>query len=305
MNMQKRTIYVMIVSSIVCIIIYSICLFVWRPNSGTNEYLINIFVSNIILGLLGSSVISGIVAFIAYLQNRKDTLEKYIFKYHELIAHCLKYCDIDDHLKKVEWFNQYVNLVRDLETIWADIGFLIDLNKNRLFLKKVVDYYNDFIWLTENHYRLLGENIAEAAKKILSKEIDKIVIDETITKQGGMTHKVRHNRFTYNMAYISNSINEIYRDRKIFAKYIFDKSLVTREVFVFLDEKLEKYVEKMVDIINKTGKANIILDVPEKVCKELQKANYISSYSTGDTKRREVNCQLILAHYFELKKKCV
>ena len=74
MCMQKRTVYVMIISSILCLFVYTLCIFLWRPDEESVYFLIRTYVSNIILGLLGSSVVSGIVAFISYLQNRKDTL---------------------------------------------------------------------------------------------------------------------------------------------------------------------------------------------------------------------------------------
>ena len=131
-----------------------ICVFLWKADETTTCYLYKDFVSNIILGLLGSSVVSGVVAFIAYLQNRKDTLEKYILKYHELTAHCAKYMDIKDYKSRTDWFDSFVNYVRDLETIWSDIGFIFDIHRYRIFLKSVADYYNDFIYLTENKYRL-------------------------------------------------------------------------------------------------------------------------------------------------------
>ena len=303
MNMQKRTVYAMGISSFICIVLYAVCVFLWKTDETSSCFLMKTFMSNIILGLLGSSVISGIVAFIAYLQNRRDTLEKYIFKYHELTAHCSKYMDVKEYRDMVEWFDNFVSYVRDLETIWADIGFIFDTKKNRFFLKDVVDYYNDFIWLTENHYRLLNENIADAAKKSLSEEIDKIVIEEKKTRRGAMQFTTRNNRFTSDMASVNKAINDIYIN-KTKRKFTFNKSLVSRSVFIVLEDDLEFYAKKMIKLMDESGKTDIELDIPEEVCEKLQSAHYIGSYTVGKTSLRNVDCQFILFHYFDLKRKC-
>ena len=302
MNMQKRTFYAMVISTVLCILIYAICVFFWEPVEKSNAFLIKTFISNIILGLLGSSVISGVIAVIAYLQNRRDTLEKYVLKYHELTMHCSKYMDIKDYSKKVEWFYSYEYYVKDLETIWSDIGFIFDSKKNRLFLKAVADYYNDFIWLTEENFRLLSENIPETEKKKLSEKIDGIVIEEQKEKKGIITCTIRNNRFTADIAGVNKAINDIYNNKS--KKVIFDKSLVSRENFVILNSELEKYVEKMIELMKESGKTDIELDIPVEVCEKMKDANYISSYSSSKTNLINVNCQFILFHYFELKKKC-
>ncbi len=304
MKTQKRTVYVMIILSILCAGLYAICVFLWKTDETSTCSSIKTYISNIILGLLGSSVISGIVAFIMYLQNRKDTLEKYIFKYHELTTHCDKYMDIKDYRERKDWFDDFVKYVRDLETIWSDIGFLFDIHKYRNLLKSFADYYNDFIYLTENDYRLLGENISEAQKQKISEEIDRIVIDKKRIKKRASTHIVRYNRFIDDMASVNNAINNIYNNEK--PKYIrFNKSLVTKDNFVILDDDLEKYAKKMIELMKETGETNIELDIPEKVCKKLIDADYISSYTNGKSDLRKVNCQFILYHYFELKKRCI
>ena len=80
--------------------------------------------------------------------------------------------------------------------------------------------------------------------------------------------------------------------------------MVSRDVFIVLDENIEKYVKKMIELMNESGKTDIKLKIPIEVCKKLQDTNYISSYSTNDTDMKRVNCQFILYHYFDLKKKC-
>ncbi len=304
MNMQKRTVYVMVISSILCTFVYIFCVFLWKADETTTCYLYKDFVSNIILGLLGSSVVSGVVAFIAYLQNRKDTLEKYILKYHELTAHCAKYMDIKDYKSRTDWFDSFVNYVRDLETIWSDIGFIFDIHRYRIFLKSVADYYNDFIYLTENKYRLLNENIYESEKQNISEEIDRIVICEKIIKKGVNKYIIRSNRFTDDMTSVNNAINNIYKNKKM-KNLRFEKSLVSKDNFIVLDDKLEKYAKKMIELMEETGNTDIELNIPQKVCEKMRNADYISSYTMGKSDLRKVNCQFILYHYFELKNKCI
>ena len=60
----------------------------------------------------------------------------------------------------------------------------------------------------------------------------------------------------------------------------------------------------MIELINKSGKTDIQLDIPDEVCIKLKEANYISSYETIDKDLKNVSCQFILSHYFDLKKNC-
>ena len=301
--MQKKIFNIMLISSMVCVSIYAICVFLWHPVEASNVYSIKTFISNIILGLLGSSVVSGIIAFITYLQNRNYALQEYSSKYHELITHCSKYMEISENKKKVEWFDNYVRYVFDLETIWSDIEFIIDSKNKKLFLKEVVEFYCDFIWLTENDFRLLNEAVNESLKQRICKKIDNIVIDEKKNKIGITTCIYRNNRFTANIESVNKTINDIYNNKKI-EPLKFDSSLVSRNVFIILDDHIEEYVKKMIELINKSGKTDIQLDIPDEVCIKLKEANYISSYETIDKDLKNVSCQFILSHYFDLKKKC-
>lgn len=303
MKMQKRTFKAMLISSLLCMFIYAICVFLWQPNETTNAFLLKTFISNIILGLLGSSVISGMIAVIAYLQNRNHTLQNYSSKYHELITHCSKYMEINEYNKKVEWFDNFVCYVCDLETILSDIEFIFDRKKKKLFLKNVVQFYCDFIWLTENNFRLLTENISDSVKQSICKKIDNIVIDEKIIQKGITTCTYRNNRFTANIESVNKTINDIYNNKKV-EVLKFDSSLVSRNVFVILDDHIEKYVTKMIELMNESGKTEIQLEIPEEVCQKLQDVNYISSYSISNKDLKNVDCQFILAHYFDLKKNC-
>jgi hypothetical protein len=73
-----------------------------------------------------------------------------------------------------------------------------------------------------------------------------------------MTFTVRNNRFTSDMASVNKAINDIYKNKKMKA-CVFDKSLVSRDVFVVMDDELEKYAKKMIELMEKWREGSMTL----------------------------------------------
>ena len=144
MKIQRNIIYATVIGSIVSALIYAYCIFQWKPDIGDKGYDFHTYISNIILGVWGSSIISLILGIVSYSECRRKDIESFILSQRALFEHCSSFKEKNS----VEWFKEYVKLYRNLSDSWANIKFVFDPLKRRLFLKEVVDYYGDFIQLT-------------------------------------------------------------------------------------------------------------------------------------------------------------
>jgi hypothetical protein len=253
-----------------------------------------------VLGIWGSSIISLIIGIVSYGECRKKCLEKFIYSRRDLFNHCCKYKENNSS----KWFDEYVNLYRILNDSWADIWFLFDPRKHRLFLKSCVDFYGDFIQLTQEKYFLLTQSIDDGAKKEILNEIDEIVINRRTIDRGVMKFHVDENRFTSDMEMTITNIDRIYRNKGIFKKYIFDKSLLTEKNFTILDKKYERYIKDIKKKIDKENKTEVTFEMPLSDAEYLLKVGYFSSYMHGkNNMTSKVNCRFIVDHYFDMKKR--
>ena len=119
---------------------------------------------------------------------------------------------------------KYVELYRDLSNNWANIRFLFDPLKRRLFLKEFVDYYGDFIQLTQEKYYLLNQNTQPETKEKILNDINAIAIGKQTFVQGITQITLEYNLLTYDMEIAIKNIDNIYRRKKSFHKYKFEKN---------------------------------------------------------------------------------
>lgn len=300
MKIQKNIIYITLFCSVVSVLIYAICVFYRFGNYKVGE-----FVSSLILGVWGSSIISLILGIVSYGENRRRDLEGFIFAINGLLQHCGEY-------KKenlVEWYETYVKLYQQVSNNWANIGFLFDPRHHRLYLKECIDFYGDFIDITEEKIRIIKtmEEANDKAKEFKAKfinEIDAIIrcqikIDHGIIK---VTQIV--NRLTYDEATMIRNINNIYKNKEILSKYVFEYTILSHDNFTLLTSEEEKYIRKFQKIMNKEAKTNIKFCMPLKEARKLQHKNYISGYSGDkDGNVKEVHCNFLVSSYFEKKKR--
>ena len=220
MKANRNTIYITLFMTIVSAVIYTYCIFGWNEVCITSLKW-NTYISNLCLGIWGSSIISLFIGFISYKESRKKCVERFMHARRKLFNHSAL---IRENNSK-KWFDEYVDLYQELSDSWADIWFLFDPRRHRLYLKACVDFYGDFIQLTQDNYYLLDQPLDESTKQSLLDSIYKIAIKEKTINRGIMHFHVNENNLTADMDLVIKRIDNIYRNKEICKSYVFNKSL--------------------------------------------------------------------------------
>ena len=258
------------------------------------------YISNIILGVWGSSIISLVLGIVSYSECRRKDMEAFILSQRALFEHCSSFKEKNS----IEWFDEYVNLYRDLSNNWANIRFLFDPLKRRVFLKEFVDYYGDFIQLTQEKYTLLKQNIRPETKEKLLNDINAIVIEKQTFSQGITKITTEYNSLTHDMEIAIKNIDNIYRHKKSFHKYRFEKKLLSVDNFTVLDKENENFLKKICKRIDEVNSTEIDFRMPKKNADYLKKYGYLSNYILDEGgMTSKINCNFIIDHYFEMKKR--
>lgn len=300
MKIQRNIIYVTVLGSVLSALIYAYCVFRWNPNAGDIGYTLYTYISNMVLGVWGSSIISLILGLVSYGECRRKDMEAFIFSQRALFEHCSFFKEKNS----VEWFDEYVKLYRDLSNNWANIRFLFDPLKRRLFLKDYVDYYGDFIQLTQEKYYMLRSDLKPELRETLLNDIKKIVIRKQIFNQGIMHTIIDLNLLTHDMEIVIKNIDNIYKHKKSFHRYKFEKTLMSIDNFTVLDKENEKYLNKICKKIDKVNSTEITFKMPKKNADYLMKYGFLSNYTLGDIENTsKINCKFIVDHYFDMKKR--
>lgn len=299
MKANRNTIYITLFMTIVSALIYTYCIFGWNAVCITSSKW-NTYISNLCLGIWGSSIISLFIGFTSYKESRKKCMERFIHASRKLFNHSAL---IRENNSK-KWFDEYVDLYQELSDSWADIWFLFDPRRHRLYLKACVDFYGDFIQLTQDNYYLLDQSLGESTKQSLLDSIYKIAIKEKTINRGIMHFHVNENNLTTDMELVIKRIDNIYKNKEICKSYVFNKSLLNKDTFVTLDQKYEKYIRKFVKAIDEEHKTEIAYVMPIEDAEYLIKAGYLHGYTHGTNKTTAgVDCRFIVDHYFDMKKR--
>ena len=298
MRTQRRIIYFTVAISFISIVVYYICVFVWAPATGLSCRW-NTFLSNTMLALFGSALLSAIVSYLSYCDCRQKSLEQYIKAHRAIFRLSGQYGKTD----YAEWFENYCRLCEELSDAWAEIWFLIDPKRHRVYLKNISDFYEDLIVMTQESFRILkqGVELRDVVRKQVISDIDKIIFCEEEINHGKLIIKNRNNRLTSNKELVFKNIDEIYRNRKLTREYSFTDTLVTNDVFVVLTAEQEKYVDKICHEIDRTNSCRINMRIPENIAQALLNAGYISGIHSDETGICGLDCNFILDHYFWLK----
>ena len=300
MKIQRNIIYATVLVSVASALVYAYCVFQWKPDMGDKRYDLHVYISNMILGIWGSSIISLILGMVSYGECRRKDMEAFIFSQRALFKHCSSFKEKNS----VEWFEEYVKLHRDLSNNWANIKFLFDPLKRRLFLKDFVDYYGDFIQLTQDKYYLLEQNLNTATKETLLNDIREIVIEKQTCTQGIAKMTTEYNLLTHDLEIVIKNIDNIYRCRKSFHKYKFEKTLMSVDNFTVLDKENENYLKKICKKIDEINSTEIDFIMPKKNADFLKKYGYLSNYILDNAEMTsKINCNFIVDHYFAMKKR--
>lgn len=302
MRAQRRIVYITGLVTVISVALYFICIFLWNPVENTACWKWNTFSSNIALALFGSALLSLIVAYLSYCDYKTKALERFKKTYRDLFNLSGQYGKRDSY---EEWFKAYCNLCEELGDIWADIWFLLDPNKHRLYLKSIIDYYMDLITMTQGKFRILSDymDAPNNVRDSVIQEIDKYVIYDEELDRGALKIHVRHNRLTEGKEFVFKNIDEIYRNRKLLQKYSFQDTLVKKTVFTVLTPEQEGFVKKICEKIKETNSCEIKIRIPENIAIDLQKAGYVSGFSTDKDGVCGLSCNFIIDHYFALKER--
>lgn len=307
MKVQKTIIYIISCITVISFIVYIGCAFMWNIPKENNVSDWNTCISNIAVGIFGSSIVSVIIAVITYFQEKNQLLESFLHEYKKLFNHCSDFPKGNAYAEKVEWFQVYNDLSIEMNCMADKMAFLLDFRKNAKTLKHVSEYYVDFSLLTQSAFYFLEEKQEKTddEKKELCKYIDNVIVEVESIKRGIVTVNTEYNRLTHNKELIMKGISELNNKHFIymFKKLIFSQTLVTPTVFSVLDENVEKYVKRIIKEMNRTNSGNIEIELPDNICEILLEKNYLFRYSSGEDNKKKLDCQFILNHYFRLKQK--
>ena len=89
-----------------------------------------------------------------------------------------------------------------------------------MYLKACVDFYGDFIQLTQDNYYLLDQSLGESTKQSLLDSIYKIAIKEKTINRGIMHFHVNENNLTTDMELVIKRIDNIYKKKFAKAMYL-------------------------------------------------------------------------------------
>lgn len=302
MKAQINIIRVMSIMTIISLIIYFYC---YSIGDTENLWKWTDAVENIALGIFGGSLIAVIIALVSYFVERSKELEIYFNQYKKILEHGRKYPKGNLYDEKVEWFNVYKDLMISFSSQASRISFIVG-TKSKKYLMRIAQYYNEFTLLTQNAFLFLENEfqVTEEEKNQFCKFIDDVMVEIESVKAGILTRNIEFIRITHNKELVLKNINEIWKAsfKCIFKRFRFEQTLVTEKNFQILDDKTEKYVKKIIKIMDKKNTGNIESEIPEDVCKTLKAAGYLHAYENKDANVRFLSCQFIIYHYFELKK---
>lgn len=300
MKIQRNIIYTTVIGSIVSALIYAYCVFQWNPVVQDKWYNWHTYISNMILGVWGSLIISLILGIVSYSECRRKDLEAFIVAQRALFVHCSYFKEKNS----VEWFDEYGKLYEELSDSWSNIWFLFDPLRRRLFLKECVDYYGDFIQLTQDKYRILKQKCGIELEQSLLNEIEGIVIEKQFYKQGSTSITIESNRLTSDMHMITKNIDNIYRNKKSFRRYFLGKTLLSDKNFKKLDKIYEEKLKRICIKMDKLNNTEVDFKMSVTDAEYLMGCGYLSGYTHGELGyTSKIECNFITDHYFDMKKR--
>lgn len=299
-KIQRNTIYITLVASVFSVVLYTVCIFFWNPQQSSPCYDWHTFISNLVIGIWGGAIVSLGIALVSYGESRRKDMEAFMRADLALFEHCGHFTDQNS----VEWFDKYCALYKALSDCWANIKFLFDPRRHRLFLKEYIDFYWSFMILTEDQYNMLRYIAEPSRSEDIKNKIKDIVMEEIITQKGICKNILCNNRLTHDKEIAKKHIDDIYRNKNILKKFEFNQTLVTKQNFILLEPKFEVYIKEFREEMDKSNSTELDFIMPIDDAEYLQKAGYISGWTVGiNGQTAKVSCKFITDNYFLLKAK--
>lgn len=256
---------------------------------------------NICVGVFASSFLAILVAIISYYGEKKRTLHEFYRMFSKLQRHCLQYDVSLTNIEKIDWFERYIELMKELDYQYVQISFLFDLFNHRNFLNDVVDFYSDFIILIENDLTEFRNTFRNNEKYVLGiKNIEKVMfVTKTYTSSDEKCEsEYRINKLSNFSSKMCVGVVEICFNKWWIKKYYVDITTVDDQNFQEVSSEKEKYIKKILKQSKKNVSRIIVEEMSENVANEFVKNGLLYNNNLDDL--HPTNKML---HYFKLKKK--
>lgn len=301
MRLQKRTIQITFVITIISCLLYAILIFAWIPQADSLQDRTKTYFSNITVGIVGSAIVTLFVSLISYFREERSTMERFVRKHRDLYDCASRYHIDETPQEKIAWLAVFDQRVMELFDVWAEVDFLIDPMHHRDYLKDICDFYNAVSLLTFDDASFFDR--AGTIPPGFITKLDKIIIEIQTETEGITKYTYRRNRLTTRLHQDMQNMDALYHDRSkvFFKKFTFSETVVRQEVFQTLTDKTEEELRKVLQEIDRTSLTEVKVHVSKDAVDELNRKQYLSTAMKLPNGIYQLSCLFVLVHYFELK----
>ncbi len=286
MKVQRNIIYILLIGLGITTILYAGCIFEWNTQGCVTGIKWKEFLSSLLVGIWGSAFVSLLISVIGYLNERKNVLRNYYKNWLRLIEHCGEYLNYTD---KAIWYKEYERKFHDFFDSWEEIAFFIDIRKNKKYLGEIVNFYNVFIILIQDDFRIL--NCAMHKSRVENQIKEAIIKKNIINKLNqDMTVDIKNFKQIYNMSIT-----------KLLTTYIFNKTILTDASFKEVPKGVEEDIKEIIKKMQINGSTKVTIRINKSNVKVLEEKQYIYGSTQLEDGYYELDCRFILGYYFELK----
>ena len=199
------------------------------------------YCANVCIGIMGSSLLSLILAILGYLRERADFFQRYFYKVRDIVFEIAKYkpCSPDNFLVA----QQNVNILRtsvgrytrELGDLYSEAAFILekyDYHRRKQYLFSLYQYFRDIQSLTRNNWRHLERG--GCPSRVLS-YTDDVILDY---KKGYVVNRVVED-FDAEFDTLLKLLNGTLSRKE---KLSFTKTPLTEKVFHILPKEDEEMI---------------------------------------------------------------
>lgn len=189
-----------------------------------------------------------IIALLTYSGEKRKALKAFYHSYTNIGNFTTTYRLEDTPEEKEQWFDRYVELNKDLGYQCSEIHFLFDLKKHQAYLRKVADFYNDFLILIQNELNTFKNTVHGAPYILGLKEIEEVMY-EFEKPEGFENQKCDISIRIFKLSNLSDNVDEnvyeICTKKYRRKKYEMDITTIDNKNFHVVTPDLEKYIRKI------------------------------------------------------------
>lgn len=265
------------------------------------------YASNIMIGIMGSSLLSLILAIIGYYRERHAFFLNYYNKVFEIVNCLSRYKACFPNKKDLAKEN--AGILRDalgvklheLGDIFGEAAFVwdkYDWRNRRQYLFNIYQYFTDMRTLTQSDWDNLE---IDGCPEFILHHVDDVILDIKSWDHGTTIKNRACEDINTEFDTLIGLINGEKSDRR---KLIFQKTPITDKVFKLLSEEDEAIVEIMNKKVQETRSRTIKASgTIAKRAKELFNKGLISSYSSNDKEIVSVKVSDKSYYYFGYKER--